>query len=625
MFFNFRKNKEKNLHITATLTPEIKIEDIRQAVSDEVKRSLEKLVSKRVVKDLSVRKIIEGLEEKAIKEQLCLKEHRKKSLANKSKFVQKREIGADFEAQVRAENQATLELAAVSSGLSSESLSEYFEPLVTAMIAKGGHLYRDSTSTHTIITEALKLSHIMFEISRSSTYLNEDYTGKAVTLAILLTAFSHDLGALCEEHSIRLQLDRKSEPFNIFTDDLIKLSKAGKDFTVCSQSKRSAMSLEHTLVYGMNLLQPCTLKFLEAISNEKAQKLVHEIIKPDFGGRLINLLVRAKELLRKGESVAECEFIESVRPEFVGVAHTPEDWFLDPRLSELPYFYPDSVMSRVKLSKSIVFYVNHSYEALDRFLFSYKEYKDKKEKEARESLSFINGSKLLKAAADIDYKNRETIRETGKGEPDEYRENADGTLHANSCYQKGSLEELMLSDAAGVHSDKDKVILSDSSNDNSKTHKSRDRQIMEALMQTQSCINRYCYSHRINRLQDVRQSDPRHLAMYKKLGTLVIEGKVTDTAVVMALESRTVRMRHLIDVVTGFYKDGRFNTDLQLEAAVSNAQNFKDYFLLILALLDSAIRDPENNQLGLDYINHFIEGELVGLSRLLGANGQQVS
>ncbi|MGN1282129.1 MAG: hypothetical protein ACI4UM_09570 [Succinivibrio sp.] len=447
MFFSFRKIKDRGFHVTATLKPEIKIDDIRQAVSLEVRRSLEDLVSSRLVKDLCVKKVVEQLKEKAESEQQCLRELKKKSLANRSEFVQKRVVYTDFEQKVREENRASLELASVSSGLDENDLNDFFEPLVTAVIAKGGHLYRNSDSPLPLITEALKLCAIMFELSRTCTYLNEDYTSRAVSLAIMLTAFSHDLGSLCEDHTFCSSPNRTYDPFSIFTDDLIELSHNWIPLTFYSRSKRSEMALELSLCYGMMLINQCALRIIDAIIKEGGKKLVHEIIRPQFGGRLINLLDRAKDLLANGKTVAQCEFIESVRPEFVGVPHTPEDWYDDPKLKDLPYFYPDTVMSRVNLSKSIVFYVNHSAKALDKFLFSYREYRSKQEKEALESQSFINGQKLLQAAAQIDF-NRRDLQSHCAHDPEDDAKT--GCLSDSSDrkvkYEKGSLESLMLSD-----------------------------------------------------------------------------------------------------------------------------------------------------------------------------------
>ncbi|MGN1282128.1 MAG: hypothetical protein ACI4UM_09565 [Succinivibrio sp.] len=145
-------------------------------------------------------------------------------------------------------------------------------------------------------------------------------------------------------------------------------------------------------------------------------------------------------------------------------------------------------------------------------------------------------------------------------------------------------------------------------------------EIAQALKQTESCINRYCYAHSIADITDTDSSDPKYLAVYKRLGAKVLDGSLRKASLQRAMDSRCSRMRHLLEVVLGFYKDGRLNTDLQLEDAISSAQCFKDYFMLILALRDSAHKDEKHNQLCCEYIDHFIEGEIVTLCRLIGSD-----
>lgn len=503
---------------------------------------------------------------------------------------------------------------------------------------------------------------MMTELAKECTYLYDDFASSKANLAIVLYSSSFVISKLLYEHNFVYGNEKQSISLvNTSLADLFNQDLSLKEISVTATPCECSIRPEQLVSLGLLILKDKVCNIVTYLKEHNCDKLLVDLVKPELTSRLYTLLLRARELIANDESYKDCEFLEAVRPVFVGVPHTPENWFSDPKFNGENYFYPDEVLQKVKLHKSICCYVNHSKKAVETFLSSYKALQEKKALEKAQTQAFKNERTLLSAAATIDFKKRKS----GSHEYDSH-ENSDQhtAIEDERAVTGGSsvaenkipavissaptLEELMLGGAPDNNaveansaslSPENKVCSGidakepsyDNLNLSSSSHASLDDtalgdirlssngndSLMANLMRTEAIVNRFCYKESLADVTDPQVSDTNTTKAYKLIVSKLKDHTLSSNVIKRALDSRVSRIKPVIDVVNGFIKDGAFAIDFDLDAAIKSATTYVDYSRALLATRYSAMHNYKRNKVGVDYLNHFIEKEVVFLSKVL--------
>lgn len=636
------------------------IDDLKKAIRDEVQASLENKVSESLVRALTVGKIKDELKEHAVNEALKLSEKYSDTLPKRRSSRQTLLLSKDFLKVMLQENHSAIEL--LKELFADENTFElYYLPVIEDTAS---HTYRFvlKNMKEDAFSYFLKLTTMMTELAKECTYLYDDFASSKANLAIVLYSSSFVISKLLYEHNFVYGKEKQSISLvNTSLADLFNQDLSLKEISVTATPCECSIRPEQLVSLGLLILKDKVCNIVTYLKEHNCDKLLVDLVKPEFTSRLYTLLLRARELIANGESYKDCEFLEAVRPVFVGVPHTPENWFSDPIFNGENYFYPDEVLQKVKLHKSICCYVNHSKKAVETFLSSYKALQEKKALEKAQTQAFKNERTLLSAAATIDFKKRKS----GSHEYD-YHENSDQhtAIEDERAVTGGSsvaenkipavissaptLEELMLGGAPDNNaveansaslSPENKVCSGidakepsyDNLNLSSSSHASLDDtalgdirlsangndSLMANLMRTEAIVNRFCYKESLADVTDPQVSDTNTTKAYKLIVSKLKDHTLSSNVIKRALDSRVSRIKPVIDVVNGFIKDGAFAIDFDLDAAIKSATTYVDYSRALLATRYSAMHNYKRNKVGVDYLNHFIEKEVVFLSKVL--------
>ncbi len=636
------------------------IDDLKKAIRDEVQASLENKVSESLVRALTVSKIKDELKEHAVNEALKLSEKYSDTLPKRRSSKQTLLLSKDFLKVMLQENHSAIEL--LKELFADENTFElYYLPVIEDTAS---HTYRFvlKNMKEDAFSYFLKLTTMMMELAKESTYLYDDFASSKANLAIVLYSSSFVISKLLYEHNFVYGKEKQSISLvNTSLADLFNQDLSLKEISVTATPCECSIRPEQLVSLGLLILKDKVCNIVTYLKEHNCDKLLVDLVKPELASRLYTLLLRARELIANGESYKDCEFLEAVRPVFVGVPHTPENWFSDPIFNGENYFYPDEVLQKVKLHKSICCYVNHSKKAVETFLNSYKALQEKKALEKAQTQAFKNERTLLSAASTIDFKKRKS----GSHEYD-FHENSDQhtAIEDERAVTGGSsvaenkipavissaptLEELMLggapdNNAVGANSaslsPENKVCSGidakepsyDNLNLSSSSTASLDDtalgdirlsancndSLMANLMRTEAIVNRFCYKESLADVTDPQVSDTNTTKAYKLIVSKLKDHTLSSNVIKRALDSRVSRIKPVIDVVNGFIKDGAFAIDFDLDAAIKSATTYVDYSRALLATRYSAMHNYKRNKVGVDYLNHFIEKEVVFLSKVL--------
>lgn len=636
------------------------IDDLKKAIRDEVQASLENKVSESLVRALTVGKIKDELKEHAVNEALKLSEKYSDTLPKRRSSKQTLLLSKDFLKVMLQENHSAIEL--LKELFADENTFElYYLPVIEDTAS---HTYRFvlKNMKEDAFSYFLKLTTMMTELAKECTYLYDDFANSKANLAIVLYSSSFVISKLLYEHNFVYGKEKQSISLvNTSLADLFNQDLSLKEISVTATPCECSIRPEQLVSLGLLILKDKVCNIVTYLKEHNCDKLLVDLVKPELTSRLYTLLLRARELIANGESYKDCEFLEAVRPVFVGVPHTPENWFSDPIFNGENYFYPDEVLQKVKLHKSICCYVNHSKKAVETFLSSYKALQEKKALEKAQAQAFKNERTLLTAAATIDFKKRKS----GSHEYDS-QENSDQhtaiederavTGGASVAENKipavissaPTLEELMLggapdNNAVGANSatlspenkvcsgidakepSYDNLNLSSSSTaslddttlGDIRLSDNGNDSLMANLMRTEAIVNRFCYKESLADVTDPQVSDTNTTKAYKLIVSKLKDHTLSSNVIKRALDSRVSRIKPVIDVVNGFIKDGAFAIDFDLDAAIKSATTYVDYSRALLATRYSAMHNYKRNKVGVDYLNHFIEKEVVFLSKVL--------
>ena len=636
------------------------IDDLKKAIRDEVQASLENKVSESLVRALTVSKIKDELKEHAVNEALKLSEKYSDTLPKRRSSKQTLLLSKDFLKVMLQENHSAIEL--LKELFADENTFElYYLPVIEDTAS---HTYRFvlKNMKEDAFSYFLKLTTMMTELAKECTYLYDDFASSKANLAIVLYSSSFVISKLLYEHNFVYGKEKQSISLvNTSLADLFNQDLSLKEISVTATPCECSIRPEQLVSLGLLILKDKVCNIVTYLKEHNCDKLLVDLVKPELTSRLYTLLLRARELIANGESYKDCEFLEAVRPVFVGVPHTPENWFSDPIFNGENYFYPDEVLQKVKLHKSICCYVNHSKKAVETFLSSYKALQEKKALEKAQAQAFKNERTLLTAAATIDFKKRKS----GSHEYD-FHENSDQhtaiederavTGGASVAENKipavissaPTLEELMLggapdNNAVGANSaslsPENKVCsgidakepsydnlnlsssspasLDDTALGDIRLSANGNDSLMANLMRTEAIVNRFCYKESLADVTDPQVSDTNTTKAYKLIVSKLKDHTLSSNVIKRALDSRVSRIKPVIDVVNGFIKDGAFAIDFDLDAAIKSATTYVDYSRALLATRYSAMHNYKRNKVGVDYLNHFIEKEVVFLSKVL--------
>lgn len=636
------------------------IDDLKKAIRDEVQASLENKVSESLVRALTVSKIKDELKEHAVNEALKLSEKYSDTLPKRRSSKQTLLLSKDFLKVMLQENHSAIEL--LKELFADENTFElYYLPVIEDTAS---HTYRFvlKNMKEDAFSYFLKLTTMMMELAKESTYLYDDFASSKANLAIVLYSSSFVISKLLYEHNFVYGKEKQSISLvNTSLADLFNQDLSLKEISVTATPCECSIRPEQLVSLGLLILKDKVCNIVTYLKEHNCDKLLVDLVKPELASRLYTLLLRARELIANGESYKDCEFLEAVRPVFVGVPHTPENWFSDPIFNGENYFYPDEVLQKVKLHKSICCYVNHSKKAVETFLNSYKALQEKKALEKAQTQAFKNERTLLSAASTIDFKKRKS----GSHEYD-FHENSDQhtAIEDERAVTGGSsvaenkipavissaptLEELMLggapdNNAVGANSaslsPENKVCsgidakepsydnlnlsssspasLDDTALGDIRLSANGNDSLMANLMRTEAIVNRFCYKESLADVTDPQVSDTNTTKAYKLIVSKLKDHTLSSNVIKRALDSRVSRIKPVIDVVNGFIKDGAFAIDFDLDAAIKSATTYVDYSRALLATRYSAMHNYKRNKVGVDYLNHFIEKEVVFLSKVL--------
>lgn len=636
------------------------IDDLKKAIRDEVQASLENKVSESLVRALTVSKIKDELKEHAVNEALKLSEKYSDTLPKRRSSKQTLLLSKDFLKVMLQENHSAIEL--LKELFADENTFElYYLPVIEDTAS---HTYRFvlKNMKEDAFSYFLKLTTMMMELAKESTYLYDDFASSKANLVIVLYSSSFVISKLLYEHNFVYGKEKQSISLvNSSLADLFNQDLSLKEISVTATHCECSIRPEQLVSLGLLILKDKVCNIVTYLKEHNCDKLLVDLVKPELTSRLYTLLLRARELIANGESYKDCEFLEAVRPVFVGVPHTPENWFSDPIFNGENYFYPDEVLQKVKLHKSICCYVNHSKKAVETFLNSYKALQEKKALEKAQTQAFKNERTLLSAASTIDFKKRKS----GSHEYD-FHENSDQhtAIEDERAVTGGSsvaenkipavissaptLEELMLggapdNNAVGANSaslsPENKVCsgidakepsydnlnlsssspasLDDTALGDIRLSANGNDSLMANLMRTEAIVNRFCYKESLADVTDPQVSDTNTTKAYKLIVSKLKDHTLSSNVIKRALDSRVSRIKPVIDVVNGFIKDGAFAIDFDLDAAIKSATTYVDYSRALLATRYSAMHNYKRNKVGVDYLNHFIEKEVVFLSKVL--------
>lgn len=636
------------------------IDDLKKAIRDEVQASLENKVSESLVRALTVGKIKDELKEHAVNEALKLSEKYSDTLPKRRSSKQTLLLSKDFLKVMLQENHSAIEL--LKELFADENTFElYYLPVIEDTAS---HTYRFvlKNMKEDAFSYFLKLTTMMTELAKECTYLYDDFASSKANLAIVLYSSSFVISKLLYEHNFVYGNEKQSISLvNTSLADLFNQDLSLKEISVTATPCECSIRPEQLVSLGLLILKDKVCNIVTYLKEHNCDKLLVDLVKPELTSRLYTLLLRARELIANDESYKDCEFLEAVRPVFLGVPHTPENWFSDPKFNGENYFYPDEVLQKVKLHKSICCYVNHSKKAVETFLSSYKALQEKKALEKAQAQAFKNERTLLSAAATIDFKKRKS----GSQEYDSH-ENSDQhtaiedemTVTGGSSVAENkipavissapTLEDLMLggaldNNAVGANSASlspenkvcsgidakepsyDNLNLSSSSTaslddttlGDIRLSDNGNDSLMSNLMRTEAIVNRFCYKESLADVTDPQVSDTNTTKAYKLIVSKLKDHTLSSNVIKRALDSRVSRIKPVIDVVNGFIKDGAFAIDFDLDAAIKSATTYVDYSRALLATRYSAMHNYKRNKVGVDYLNHFIEKEVVFLSKVL--------
>lgn len=629
----------------------LNIDDLKKAIRDEVQVSLENKVSESLVRALTVGKIKDELKEHAVSEALKITEKYSDSYPKRRNSKQTLELHKDFVEEMLHENKSSLALIKELYGDES-TFNSLFLPVVKAAAS---HSYRFvlKNMKEDAFSYFLKLTTMMTELSKECTYLYDDFGRSKASLAVVLYASAFVISKLLYESHFTYGKEKQCLSLLTTSFEDLFLKENVNELSITATPCDCMMRPEQLVSIGLLLLKDKTCNIVSYLKVQGCDKLLEDLVKPEITSRLYTLLQRARDLILKNESYKDCEFLEAVRPVFVGVPHTPENWFSDPKFNGENYFYPDEVLQKVKLHKSICCYVNHSKKAVETFVSSYKKLQEKIAQEKEKEQSFKNERTLLNAAANIDFNKRKqvatptvtakTTSSTGLTSSDL---NASGEKTADTLFFAPTLEDLMLGTAKDSIENPSVTLSSTLSQDNTHTELSTmpkhyahdcdnmpitgDRNpgtvnsfvretdnLMANIMSTDAIVNRFSYQQSLSDVTDPQVSDSNAIKAYKLIISRLKAHTFSSNVLKRALDSRASRIKSVIDVVNGFIKDGAFAIDFDLDNAVKSATTYVDYSRALLATRYSAMHNYKRNKVGVDYLNHFIEKEVVFLSNVL--------
>ena len=141
--------------------------------------------------------------------------------------------------------------------------------------------------------------------------------------------------------------------------------------------------------------------------------------------------------------------------------------------------------------------------------------------------------------------------------------------------------------------------------------------LIKDLMSTDAIVNRFCYQECLSDVTDVQEADSSAVKAFKIIVSKLKDHTFSSNVLKKSLEGRTAKIRSVTDVVNGFLKDGAFAIDFDLDGAVKSAATYVDFSRALLATRLSAMHNYKRNRVGVDYLTHFIEKEVVFLSKAL--------
>ena len=555
MFFQKKSEKNHNLPTDYVL---FSLNDLKMSIADEVKKNVDKMVSREFIRAEQVRRLRIHLKQKIHKKEKDLHTEKKPYLWP---FVP---ICLDLRAYSRmySSTEDAFELIRSSGNISTINvplLKNCFEKFFSRVQNLPCRNLRDGH----IFSHSIELIAEMILIAKKKTYLYCDYNTQSVSFVLLLIGFSHDIREVFS-HKILGAIDH--EEFNPYTTTLYDFCLRQMNGSLYELNEQyPQLTFEQSLTLSHLYLKEVWDEILLLLTHNKDEILLKEILNLSRDSLLYKVYTSAHNNILNERSVEEGDdFLETVRPIISGRAMTSKNWYEDPQLRKNVTGYSENVLKKPLTT------INNNYSC-----------------------------KIEDKATDPDIKER-----TSEGTPVQ-NQSPPPLVNAQKDQKSCTPPDIPL-----VFGDK-----KDFTKDKETNFSSNADQNKLDPMSTEAINHRYVYKHNLKSIMDI-DGDEKFLSNFKQLMGLALKKENKDPEIKALLSKRCKKYHQFLEVEESFIKDKVTIVDYDLKHALVHAETFKDYLNTVLCLEHALREQRTDNRIGLNYIHRFLKNELSFFKKL---------
>lgn len=543
-----KRNKNKGLFL-----------DVRELcflIDKRVNLNLEKRVNERLIKDIGDMKIFNELEYLVKKDKTNLKIN-----PDTQETFDRFEVIPAFNYQDQFIN--TLSLIKENSFLLddlilmfTDRLNDFFGPLNT------------SERQGSLLGFSFKLMLNAIKTAKNNSYYFEDNSVKDAALMILLTAASYSLGRVLHTFTVKSDVEDKEElTYNpvketlrdfILNNDILNIKQIYKE------NKK-----DHLTILKTGLILANTL-VKETISKLDNKELIYTLFCINEDDILFKILNKSVCICLEN---AECDdqYLEAIRPVFIGKKHTPKDWDTNEEFKNLPYFYDKDLLLNTNIRQAVSYYANKNESVINRFMHDYKEtieqhFLDKIENENKTN-NFEHTLEKINEENQKDFEKREncikSIQTTLTGfniEANTEHKNHTGLYVPDEDYFDESDEIFSVG----------------------------------------------------NTIKEAHDYYDDYIKKVKDIIGLSLKNEEVDRI----LQKDCATVKRCLDLINGFVKDQIMTIDFPLSKELNDANDFRDYFKILVKVI-SCIKTQETSAVVNRYMTRFIQDHLKKFTRSL--------
>lgn len=532
------------------------VKDLCYLIDKRVNLNIEKRVSERLIKDIGHTKIFNELEYLVLKDKTNLKTN-PETKENYDTF----EINPGFNYQDQFIS--TVALIKETSHLSddhillyTDRLNDFFGPLNT------------NESKGSILALSYKIILYALKIGKNNSYYFEDNSVKDAALMIMLSATTYCLGRALHSFIVKSNEDSKNEvEYNPINETLREFILKNDILNIKQIYKECQKDHIQILKTGLILANSLVKDTCEQLDNKE---MIYNLfcIKED------DILFK---ILKKSICVcienAECDdqYLEAIRPVFIGKTHTPKDWDTNEELKNKPYFYDKELLLNTNIRQAVTYYVNKNESVINRFMNDYKEtvekhYLDKIENENK-TQSFENTLAELNAENKKNFEKRERLVKS-------FETTLSGFNIEPSTEPKEYHDFFLRNE--DFYDDADKIFI-----------------VGDTIEEAHEYYDGY-----IQKIEELA-----HLAS-------------SNEEVKRLLINECTTIKRCLDNINGFARDKAVKIDFQLSQDLFNATFFDDYFKILKKVV-ICVKGPETKNVVIKYLARFFQDHLKKITKAL--------